>query len=842
VAERAQDLFRGQRGEAPMSSPATHVRRRISVRGVVQGVGFRPFAWRRATRLGLAGFVENDTAGVTIEIEGPAAAVRSFLDGFAADAPPLAVIERIDEHAVDEHAVDADVAQGKDGRAARDGATTPDRPRPPRRFVIRESTAATGVAAAVPPDIAPCAACLAEIATAGGRRFRYPFTNCTDCGPRYTIIRGLPYDRPLTSMRAFPPCAACAAEYADPADRRFHAEPIACPDCGPIVWHAVAGAAIPAERPAVGTVADAAIVAAREALRHGRVLAVKGVGGFHLACDATDPRAVAALCDRKRRGGKPLAVMVAGVDEAAPFAHADLQERRLLESRERPIVLLRKRGTAAPLAALVAPGNDFVGVMLPFAPLHHLLCAGMPPLVMTSGNLADEPIVHDNRQAAGRLGGIADDFLLHDREIIAPCDDSVVRCAAGARLPIRRGRGAAPLPIRLASGGPTVLAVGGEWKAAVCLAAADRATLGPHVGDVGTPAGLDALARAAMHLTTLVAAPPQAVAADLHPRSLSAAWAARFAADRRIPLVRVQHHEAHVAALLAEHGLGLPAVGDRPSIGVCFDGTGYGRDGTIWGGEFFVAASGGLRRAAHVRTFPLPGGDASIRHPWRTAAAVLFAAGLDWEAGLPPASVRPPAACRLLRQQLEKNVHCAATSSMGRLFDAVAALAGVRHSITYEAEAAMNLEARAREARGDTSDAGDAGHDDAAAAGYEFAVPTAEACAAATPADIDWRGLVAAVARDVRSGVGTATIAARFHAAVATMVAETCARLRAAGAGDVVGLTGGVFQNALLVELAVEALRCRGFAVLLHDRVPANDGGLALGQAVLGRRLLTPAP
>jgi len=548
---------------------------------------------------------------------------------------------------------------------------------------------------------------------------------------------------------------------------------------------------------------------------------------------------VAALRERKRRAGKPLAVMVADVAAAAPFAHADLQERRLLESRERPIVLLRKRGTAAPLADEVAPGNDFVGVMLPSTPLHHLLCAGLPPLVMTSGNVAEEPIAFDNRDAAARLGGIADDFLLHDRGIVAPCDDSVVRCAAGAVLPIRRARGYAPLPIRLAGTGPAVLALGGEMKAAVCLAAADQAVLGPHVGDVGTPRAVDALERSARHLADLVRTRPEAVVADLHPRSLAAAVGARVAAALAIPLLRVQHHEAHVAALLTEHGLDLPgapgAAGGRPCIGVCFDGTGYGRDGTIWGGEFFVADAGHLRRAAHLRPFPLPGGDASVRHPWRTAAAVLFAAGVDWEPGLPPASVRPAPALRVLRQQLEKNVLCAATSSMGRLFDAVAALAGVRHSIRYEAEAAMNLEALAR-AHGVRPGDGDA------AEGHAFAVPPAEAFAAAAPASIDWRGLVAAVARDVREGVAAGAVAARFHAAVATMVAETCARLRAAGAGDVVGLTGGVFQNALLVELAVAALQRRGFAVLLHHRVPANDGGLALGQAVLGRRLLTPAP
>jgi hydrogenase maturation protein HypF len=828
-------------------STAASIRRRVTVRGIVQGVGFRPFVWRRATRLGLSGWVENDAAGVTLEVEGSPDAVGLFLDGLAAAPPPLAAIGTL---------VATDVPPEA---AARDAIAAP-------RFEIRETAAARGSDTDVPSDVAPCAACRAETFGAG-RRAAYAFTNCTDCGPRYTIMRALPYDRSRTTMRAFAMCPECAREYADPADRRFHAEPIACPACGPAVWFAEAGAAIPTERPRSGVLGADAIAAARAALRRGLVVAVKGVGGFHLLCDATAPPAVAALRARKRRPGKPLAVMVESVAACAPFAAVDVQEARLLESRERPIVLLRKVGDGRPLAAGISPGNDFVGALLPPSPLHELICAGLPPLVATSGNVADDPLFFDNAAAVAGLAGVADAFLLHDREIAAPCDDSVTRCAAGAIVPIRRGRGHAPLAIPLAGRdspacdpstppGPAVLAVGGELKAALCLAVAGRAILGPHVGDAGSPAAFAALERSAEHLLGLFGAEPAAVAADLHPGSLSAAWAARFAAARSIPLLRVQHHEAHVAALLAEHGIpppgGAVAAAARPLVCACFDGTGYGPDGTIWGGEFFVVDPRGIRRAAHLEPFPLPGGDACIRHPWRTAAAVLHAAGVGWRPGLPPLSVRSAAGCAVLERQLDRGIACVRTSSMGRLFDGVASLAGVCHSIDHEAEAAMRLETLARGHFGFGCGGRDGGRaaviddvvDDviaaAAAAGHAFAVaaPTSDGAAVR----IDWRGLVAAVARDAAAGVPPSLIAARFHAAVAGLVANACATLADRVGATAVGLTGGVFQNPLLLELAVAALRRRGCEVLLHHRVPANDGGLALGQAVLARSRLTPAP
>ena len=785
------------------------VRQCVQISGVVQGVGFRPFIWRRATRLGLAGWVENDSAGVVLEVQGRAVAVATFLDGLASSAPPLSSVGRIDVRDV----------------PVQPGATT---------FAILASVAGGQRTAHVPPDIAPCPACRAEMADPHDRRHRYPFVNCTDCGPRFTIIEGLPYDRGRTTMRGFTMCPQCAAEYEDPDDRRFHAEPMACPTCGPTMWYAaVADGPIPVSRPAAGIVSDAAslvddaaIEAARDLLRHGGIIAIKGVGGFHLACDATNAAAVTLLRERKGRGGKPLAVMVGDVGIASQIAVVGEQERRLLEGRERPVVLLRSQphrpGSGPRLADGVAPGIDVIGVMLPPTPLHQLLCTELPPLVMTSGNLAEEPIAHADADATVRLAPLVDAFLLHDRPVHVPCDDSVVRCVAGGVTPIRRSRGYAPLPIRLAGGGPAMLAVGGELKAAICVARDDVAVMSQHVGDVSTFETLDALDRTAAHLVSLFGITLEAVVADLHPGYLSADWAARFAATRGIPLVRVQHHEAHVAALLAEHGLSITTA-PAGFIGVCFDGTGYGRDGTIHGGEFLVARGGAFTRAAHLQPFSLPGGDAAIRHPWRTGLAVLHAAGLDWHDDLPPASAASSADRVLLRQQLERGLNCPTTSSMGRLFDAVAALVGLAPSVTYEAEAALKLE----------SLAGEAAWPGVAIAPYAIVAPGPDA-----PLVIDWRDLATSIVTAARSTAPATDIAAGFHAATVTMIVDTCTRLRDRGAGHVVGLTGGVFQNAMLVERSLDALHAAGFEVLTHHAVPPNDGGLSLGQAVLGRALL----
>ena len=762
-------------------------RTRVSISGVVQGVGFRPFVWRRASGLGLVGWVENDSHGVTAEVQGPVDRVAAFLDDFAAAAPPLAVVTRVTV---------ADIPV--DGNA-------------PPRFMILKSQSLAGATTALPADIATCDDCLAEVRSPANRRFRYPFTNCTNCGPRFSMIIDLPYDRPRTTMRGFAMCPQCAAEYADPADRRFHAQPNACPACGPSVWLVGQNAGHAPEGEAATAVGDAAIRAVQDLLRAGSIVAIKGLGGFHLVCDATSAAAVGLLRSRKQRVGKPLAVMVQDLATARSIAEVDEQERRLLEGRERPIVLLRKRAAETVVSAEVSPGNDFLGVMLPSTPLHHLLCEGMPPLVMTSGNLAEEPIVHENDAAIQRLSPLVDAFLMHDRPIHVACDDSVVRCAAGAVMPIRRSRGYAPLPIGLQGTGPAVLAVGGELKAVVCLSTADQAIMSQHIGDMGNLETLESLDQTAAHLMRLYAVSPALVAADMHPGYLSTGWAHRFAADLGIPLVTVQHHEAHVASLLAEHGRPLDGA-----IGVCFDGTGYGRDGTIWGGEFFAVSDGHLRRAGHLAPFPLPGGDASIRHPWRTALAVLHAAGHAWDGRLAPVRAAAASDLPVLKRQLENHLNCVQTSSMGRLFDAVAALAGVKQSITYEAEAAMNLEALAAGAA-------------AAGGAYAFGVAEGESLR------VEWQPVVRAVAADAVAGEAPSLMASRFHRAVARMIAEVCKRLRARGAGGTVGLTGGVFQNALLVQMAIEDLHREGFEVLVHQRVPANDGGLALGQAVLAR-------
>lgn len=790
---------------AAESDATTVVRRRVAISGIVQGVGFRPFVWRRATRLGLSGWVGNDTVGVTAEVQGTTAAVAGFLEGLASAAPPLARVTGIESLDLPPH---ADEAGG--------------------RFVILESAGgAASRGALVPPDVAPCKACLAELADPGNRRHRYPFINCTDCGPRFTIIEALPYDRDATTMRSFTMCGACAAEYSNPLSRRFHAQPNACPACGPAVWFArTAPGAIPLDRVAARCLGEAAIEAARTLLTRGGILAIKGVGGFQLACDATNVAAVALLRDRKRRLRKPFAVMVADLAAAREIAAVDEQERRLLEGRERPIVLLKPRpdaaGPAAGLATAVAPGNDFLGLMLPSSPLHHLLCGGLPPLVITSGNLAEEPIAIDEADAALRLAPLADGFLMHDRKIFVPCDDSVVRCVAGQPLPIRRARGYAPLPIRLARGGPAVLAVGGELKASLCLAYDDQAIMSQHIGDMGTLETFQTFERAAVQLMRLFNVAPAAVVADLHPGYLSTSWARDFAAARGIPLVQVQHHEAHVAALLAEHGRDAGHVSGF--IGICFDGTGYGRDGTIQGGEFFVADRSGLVRMAHLRPFPLSGGDAAIRHPWRVALTLLREAGSAWDPRLPCVQAATAADRDVLARQLERSINCITSTSMGRLFDAVASLAGVRHSIDYEAEAALNLEALTAAAPRENRPA--------------FALtPGADGAVVA-----DWRPLITDLVDDIKAGASPTATAAGFHEAVVRMIVGVCVRLRDGGAGTTVGLTGGVFQNRLLVERSLDALHTAGFEVLTHHAVPPNDGGLALGQAVLGRLALPPRP
>ncbi|MFI6850813.1 carbamoyltransferase HypF [Streptomyces sp. NPDC050416] len=766
-----------------MTAPATQaVRRRVTVRGTVQGVGFRPFVHRLATDLSLAGFVSNTASGVLIEVEGPPDRVADFCDRLAAQPPPLATVTGV--------GVEDLPVSGAEGS-----------------FAIRSTDRSPG-RTHLPPDTATCADCLRELADPADRRHRHPFVTCTHCGPRFTIATGMPYDRAVTTMAGFPMCADCAREYGDPLDRRFHAQPVACPGCGPRLR------LVPAADGDVRPARDAdALAAARALLAAGRIVAVKGLGGYHLACDATDARAVETLRTRKARGGKPFAVMCADLDTVRRIAVLSTPELAALTSPRRPIVLLRRRAGQAGLAAGVCPGSPHLGVMLPYTPVHTLLFGlpGDPPgprvLVMTSGNRSGEPIVTDDDEALTRLAGLADAWLAHDRPIASPCDDSLLRVRPdGTEQVLRRSRGYVPRPLRLPVPVRPALAVGGDLKNALCLGEGDQAWFGPHIGDMGDLTTLEAARRAEAHLRCLTGVTPEVVVADRHPGYHSARWAAR--PTGRAPVL-VQHHHAHIASAMAEHGLD----GTAPVIGVAFDGTGYGDDGTVWGGEILLAGYSGFRRYAHLAPAPLPGGDAGVAHPRRLALARLWAAGLPWDAGLPCVEACPPDELALLSRQLERGLACVATSSMGRLFDAVSSLVGVCHRAEYEAQAALELEAAAASAW------------DAETSAYAFA------------GDFDPAPVLSALVADLRRGTPAPVLAARFHRSVARAVAEICRRARRDTGLATVALSGGVFANALLEEECARLLDDDGFVVLRHGEVPPNDGGLALGQLVVAAHL-----
>ncbi|MFG2988634.1 carbamoyltransferase HypF [Streptomyces sp. NPDC048257] len=775
-------------------------RRRVTVRGVVQGVGFRPYVYTRATGLGLAGHVTNTPEGVVAEVEGAPAAVSLFCDRLAADAPPLAVVDAVDHWEVP-------VAGGAG-------------------FTIIASRTGGPARTLVSPDVATCADCLTELADPADRRHRHPFITCTHCGPRFTIVTGLPYDRAHTTMAPFPMCADCAREYADPADRRFHAQPVACPACGPRLR-------LLTSRPPRESAGTDPIAEARRLLAAGAILAVKGLGGYHLACDATHEAAVAELRRRKARGDKPFALMVRDLADAERFAHIGPEERELLTGGVRPIVLLRRRagadGPGGP-AGGVAPRCPDLGVMLPYTPVHHLLLGlpGDPPgprlLVMTSGNLAGEPIVTDDDEALDRLAALADAWLTHDRPIHVPCDDSVVRVCDGEPLTVRRSRGYAPLPLTLPLPVPATLAVGGDLKNTFCLGEGRKAWLSAHIGDMDDLATRDALERAELQLESITGVAPGRLAADRHPGYRSAGWARRAAGAR--PLVRVQHHHAHIASAMAEHGLD----GGSPVIGVAFDGTGYGDDGAVWGGEVLLADYAGYTRFAHLAYVPLPGGDAAVHRPYRMALSHLRAAGIARSPDLPCTAACPPNELQVLERQLERGLNCVPTSSMGRLFDAVSSLAGICHLAAYEAQAAIELEGAAL---------GACAAGEVPGPGYAFglSVPPDPGGGPVTahPAPV-----LAAVVADVRAGAEPALIAARFHTAVAALVVSLCDLARERHGLDTVALTGGVFANTLLSSACARTLRARGFTVLRHGRIPPNDGGLSLGQLMVAAAHDTP--
>jgi len=780
------------------------VRAHILVKGIVQGVGFRPFIYNLAVSYGLTGWVLNSSEGVHIEVEGEPATVDGFIADITGKAPAMAKIESVDVQRMPPE---------DEGRGAAEAEGTA-----PHDFVIRHSEAVEGAYQLVSPDISICDDCLSELFDPNDRRYLYPFINCTNCGPRFTIIEDIPYDRPLTTMRAFTMCPDCQAEYDDPANRRFHAQPNACPVCGPGLRFARAP-----QSELLFDLPDHPIDATVEALRRGAVVAIKGLGGFHLACDATSEEAVARLRDRKKRFGKPLAVMMDGLETIERYCRVGDEERRIVTSPQRPIVLLKKRTDLAPS---VAPHNNYLGVMLPYTPLHYIILrlSGMI-LVMTSGNLSEEPIAMENEEGLRRLGHIADFFLLHNREIYSRYDDSVVRIIDGQMQFIRRARGFAPFPIRLPEPGDQILAVGPELKNTFCLTKENYAFVSQHIGDMENAETLEHFTNTLALYKRLFRIEPEYLAYDLHPEYLST----KFAMQQDLPKIGTQHHHAHAAGVMVEHGE------SGPVIGVSLDGTGYGTDGRLWGGEFLVATRDSFERAAHLRYVPMPGGAAAIEKPYRMAFGYLYHLfGPEiLERDLALFERMDEGELKLMRQMIEKGINCPLTSSAGRLFDAVSSILGVRDVADYEGQAAIELEMLA-----------DFDCDDA----YEFDLaveptgrnPTdlSEAGGERVASEalvIDPAGVISAILLETDSGVSVSTISSRFHNGVADLIATVCDRIRRRSGEEIVTLSGGVFQNAYLLRKARLRLDRLGFRVLEHKAVPPNDGCIALGQAAIAQ-------
>ena len=759
------------------------VRRRVRIEGTVQGVGFRPYVYRLAHELGLTGFVRNDSRGVVVEVEGPPGAVAELVRRLKPDAPPLAAVERV--------------------------MTEPIEPAGASDFRILSSAPDGAADAPVTPDTATCDDCLLELFDPGDRRFRYPFINCTNCGPRFTIVSGIPYDRPLTTMAAFRMCAACRAEYDDPLDRRFHAQPNACPRCGPRLALVERSGATLSER-------GAALSDAAAALGAGAIVAVKGMGGFHLACLAADEQAVASLRARKHREDKPFALMAEDLHAARALVELSEREEALLVGRARPIVIARRR-SGAPVAEAVAPRSRDLGVMLPYSPLHHLLVRDVgATLVMTSANVSDEPIAYRDEDAVARLERIADLFLVHDRAIQTRTDDSVVRATKRRATPllIRRSRGYVPASVSLPVPAPRpLLACGAELKSTFCVARGARAWVSHHVGDLSNYETLRSFTDGIKHFERLFAVEPEVVVHDLHPEYLSTKYALDLDG---VQTIAVQHHHAHLAACLAEHR----EIG--PAIGVVYDGTGYGHDGTIWGGELLVGDLRGFERAGHLWPVALPGGERAIREPWRMACAWLVASGAGDYPDPPPAiaSMIDARDWRAVARLAGSGLASPQTTSVGRLFDAVAALCGLRLRVNYEGQAAAELEAACDPAEHDS-----------------YPLPLVERDGRMV---LDARETVAAIVRDLKAGAQAATVAARFHNALGA--ATSCACMRLAGRWDIstVVLAGGSFQNRVLLEAVAAALHRSGLRVLVPELLPTNDGGISYGQAaVAAARLAT---
>ncbi len=770
------------------------IRSRFLINGIVQGVGFRPFVYRLARGLDLTGWVRNTPAGVEAEVQGLPGSMASFRQSIKAESPPLAAISAISEQEIP--------------------------PLDDREFIILPS-AGGKPAIQIAPDSALCAECLQELFDPADRRYRYPFINCTNCGPRYSIITGIPYDRPKTTMAGFPMCPDCLQEYRDPENRRFHAQPNACPVCGPRVQLTDNAGTPLAEQ-------DKALLRTVDLLKSGAIVAIKGIGGYHLAVDACNDDAVGRLRKLKKRDEKPFAVMAPDLATAQKLTILTDMEKRLLTGPESPIVIVRKANDC-PVSPLVAPDNGWLGLMLPYTPIHHLLLNNnFEALVMTSANSSDEPIVFEDDDALGRLGSIADFFLIHNRAIHIRCDDSVMRVFQGNPLFYRRARGFAPRAVKLPFEMPAVLAVGSELKGAICLTNGDQAFLSQHIGDLQNNSIYDSFCHTIDHLSAILEIKPGAIACDLHPDYLSSV----HAQDANLPLIKVQHHHAHLAACMAENGL------DGDVIGLIFDGTGYGSDETVWGGEFLVGGYGDFKRAGHFRPAPLPGGDAAVREPWRMALAYLYQA-----LGASALSLDHPVAAHLTDTEralfgamLEKGLNSPLTSSCGRLFDAVAALLNIRQKVSYDGQAAIELEALAETAEADgvySFELSMSPHPLPEDKGNESQLLFKGSGRAEFGCKLDFTPIFPAILADQKATIPAAVIARRFHATVAAASVEACVRIAAECGLDRVILSGGVFQNRLLSEMVYTGLAERGLRVFTHRLVPPNDGGIALGQAAI---------
>jgi hydrogenase maturation protein HypF len=749
----------------------------IHIRGIVQGVGFRPFVYALALRYHINGWVLNNSSGVEITAEGSSEALAAFQSALMSELPPLAQIDNLDVHQIKPSGFD--------------------------QFTIKHSEVQAGEFVPISPDVSICEDCLRELFDPADRRYRYPFINCTNCGPRFTIIKDIPYDRPKTTMAGFPLCPDCRQEYEDPLDRRFHAQPVACEVCGPQVYYVEQGVTI-----ATG---EDAIQHARNLLKTGKILAVKGLGGFHIACDAANQAAVATLRERKRRTDKPFALMAFSPKTVEKFVHLTQAEYDLLTSRKRPIVLLEKKESADTLSPLVAPKQTTLGFMLPYTPLHYLLLErqeGFPEvLVMTSGNLSEEPIAYHDQEAIQRLSPLVDGFLMHDRPIHMRVDDSVSRIVDGQEYLYRRARGYAPDPVLIPSDTPSILAAGGELKNVFGLSRDGYAFLSHHIGDVENYETIRSFQEGIDHFENLFRINPQLIACDSHPNYFTSQYARQLAKEEGLPLVEVQHHHAHLAACLADNQQYLT---EENVIGCIFDGTGYGSDGTIWGGEFLIGNLAGFQRTYHLQAVPQPGGDLSTRTPSRMALAHLWQQGIPWD-DLPPTKALTSQELSTLHNQLDKHVNTPLTSSMGRLFDAVSSLLDICQQVNYEAQAAIELETAI---------------DPQAVGSYPFAIEEDQSAIGLLPF---WHALV----DDIHNHIPAATIATLFHNSLVDLQVLVCRRLHRQYNINTVVLSGGVWANHYLLTRTITALESEGFTVLRHRRVPCNDGGIALGQLMI---------